>query len=116
MPRLPTQERPYSLGSSARKSIDLDAYGPVATPESRSARAISSAGGDAGDAVKTAARRHGVAVRADRDHAERGIAAFEPADQIAGGIDARRKSGLGKALREQGRGLRETAAVNERRV
>ena len=59
-------------------------------------------GRDAGDAVKTAARRHGVAVRSDRDHAKRGIAALEPADQVAGRIDAGCQSGLGKTLREPG--------------
>ena len=66
-------------------------------------------GGDACDAVEAAAGRHGVAVRADRDNPERGIGAIEPADQIAGGVDAHGEAGLGEALGEQRHGLRETA-------
>jgi hypothetical protein len=38
---------------------------------------------DAGDAVESAAGRHGIAVRADRDHAKRGVTALDPPDQIA---------------------------------
>ena len=56
----------------------------------------------AGNAVETSTCRHRIAVRADRDHAEFGLAAFDPADQIAGGIDPRRQSGLGEAPREPG--------------
>ena len=37
----------------------------------------------AGDAVESAAGRHGIAVRADRNHAKRGVTALDPPDQIA---------------------------------
>ena len=56
------------------------------------------AGRNAGDAVEAAARRHRVAMRSDRDDAERRIFAFEAPDQIAGGIDANCKSCLGEAV------------------
>ena len=46
------------------------------------------AGRNAGDAVEAAAGRHRIAMRSDRDDAARRIFAFEPPDQIAGGIDA----------------------------
>ncbi len=63
------------------------------------------AGRDAGNPVEATARRDRVAVRSDRDDAERGIFAFDAADQIAGGIDARRKPGLGETFGEARRGL-----------
>ena len=45
-------------------------------------------GRDAGDAIEAAAGRHRIAMRSDRDDAVCRIVAFEPPDQIAGGIDA----------------------------
>ena len=59
-------------------------------------------GGDAGDAVEPSSGGHRIAVRSDRDDAKRGIAALDPADQVAGRIDTRGKPGGGKALREPG--------------
>jgi hypothetical protein len=58
-------------------------------------------GGDAGDAVEPPAGRHGIAVRSDRDHPQRGIGPLDAADQIAGGIDPGDKPGFGKRLHEK---------------
>src|SRR5258706_5431186 len=60
------------------------------------------AGGNAGDAVESSSGRHGIAVRSDRDDAKRGIAAPDPADQVAGRIDTRCEPSVSKALLEPG--------------
>ena len=54
-------------------------------------------GAEAADrAVKVAAVGDRVDVRADENRRQRGLAAFEPSDDVAGGIDARVEAGVAK--------------------
>jgi hypothetical protein len=60
--------------------------------------------------VESPARRHGVAVRSDRDHAERGVCAVEPSDEVTSGVDAHGEACVGKPLGEPGPALEKQGA------
>ena len=59
-------------------------------------------GCEPGDAVEAAARWHGIAVRTDRDDSNTRLLAGEPSDQIARGINTRRKPGRRERVGEAG--------------
>ena len=58
------------------------------------------AGRNACDAVEPPSRGDGIAVRAHRDHPERGVGTLKSPDQVTGGVDPHIETGLGKAPSE----------------
>jgi hypothetical protein len=51
-----------------------------------------------GDAIEPPAGLYDIAVRSDRNHAKCGMSALDPADEIAGRIDPRGKTGFNEPL------------------
>jgi hypothetical protein len=65
---------------------------------------------EARNPVESPTRRHGVAVRSDRDDAARRVCAVEPSDEVAGGVDAHGEACVGKPLGEPGPTLEKQGA------
>ncbi len=97
MPRLPMQDRPNSLGSSARKSITSIACRST-TPDSASERAISSAASTPAGPSKRPPDGTVSECEPIRMVPAAAIRSGAAADQIAGRIDAGFKSGCFEAL------------------